>query len=133
MMSVLFSYKKSITVVGDAHYPPFTFLGDKRNPQGYAVNIWKLWSKKTGIKVVHKLMRWEDAFGMVKLGKTDMIDSLLYSEEQDRFFDFSKPFSKVRSLEDLRGYLVDVQIGDYAVTYLKKHMPELSLRFFDSY
>jgi len=146
MMSMLFSYKKSITVVGDAYYPPFTFLDDKGNPQGFVVDIWKLWSKKTGIKVIHKLMRWEDALEMVKLGKADVIDSLFYSEERDRFFDFSKPFSKVstriffhknlkhiRNLKDIRGYLVGVQIGDYTVAYLKKHMPELSLQFFNSY
>jgi len=104
------------------------------------------WMIKGILKVIHKLMRWEDALEMVKLGKADVIDSLFYSEERDRFFDFSKPFSKIstriffhknlnhiRNLEDLRGYLVGVQIGDYTVAYLKKHMPELSLQFFNSY
>jgi len=117
MISMLFSYKKSITVVGDAYYP-----------------LLPSWMIKGILKVIHKLMRWEDALEMVKLGKADVIDSLFYSEERDRFFDFSKPFSKIstriffhknlkhiRNLEDLRGYLVGVQIGDYTVTYLKKH------------
>ncbi len=146
MISITIYSEKVLKVVGDISYPPFSFPDQDGNPQGICVDLWKLWSKKTGIRVDYRLLPWEEAQKLVLEGKADVADFMFYSEERDKYFDFSKHYTKVttsiyfhkdlagiRSVEDLKGFLIGVKKGDFAVEYLKKHARNSSLIMFDTY
>ena len=130
-----------ITVVGDKCYPPFEFLDSNGKPKGIFVDIWKLWEKKTNIKVEYKLVEWNQALEMVKNGKADVVGGLFYSKDRDKVFDFSIPFleldtriffhKKIFAMEDLGdaiGFEVGVVKGDYAENYIKKNFPQIILK-----
>ncbi len=73
-------------MVGDQSYAPFEFKDAKGKPRGIFVDIWKLWEKKTNIKVQYRLMKWKDALEGVKKGKYDVVGGIFYSKERDKFF-----------------------------------------------
>ena len=65
-----------IVVVGEAAYAPMEFIGEKSTPLGIYVDIWGLWSKKTGIPVDYRCMNWADALAMVAEGEADVVGGL---------------------------------------------------------
>ena len=50
-----------LVVTDDKAFPPFAFLDAVGNPRGITIDIWKLWSRKTGIPVKFDLMEWDEA------------------------------------------------------------------------
>ncbi len=137
---------KQIIVVGDKSYAPFEFLDAAGKSSGIFVDIWKLWSKKTGVKVNYKVMEWEKALSMVKEGKADAIGGMFYSKERAKFFDFSIPYLRMdtriffykkifglKTLEDAAGFEVGVVKGDYADDYIKNHYPNIRVKRYPSY
>ncbi len=38
-------------VVGDDNYPPYLFRDETGQAQGYLVDLWQLWQRKTGVEV----------------------------------------------------------------------------------
>ena len=68
---------QEITVVGDRDYQPFEFLSRDNVPQGLLIDIWNLWSKKTGIKVHFKLSNWQEGQDFIKKNTNAVIGGLL--------------------------------------------------------
>ncbi|SDN22906.1 PAS domain S-box-containing protein [Desulfonauticus submarinus] len=137
-------FAQKIVVVGDKNYAPFEFLDANNIPQGISVDIWKLWSKKTGIKVEYRLMEWNKALEAVKNGEADVVGGIFYSKKRNKFFDFSNPYfsidtrvffsKKIFGLKNLnlKGFEVGVVKGDYAEEFLKTKYPHLRLKDFSS-
>ncbi|WP_459890602.1 PAS domain S-box protein [Desulfothermus okinawensis] len=142
--TTLYSYtNKTITVVGDQSYAPFEFKDAKGKPRGIFVDIWKLWEKKTNIKVQYRLMKWKDALEGVKKGKYDVVGGIFYSKERDKFFDFSIPYTQIdtriffhkdifgiKTIDDISGFLVGVVGEDYAEKFLKSNYPYIHIKTF---
>ncbi|MCA1927923.1 MAG: transporter substrate-binding domain-containing protein, partial [Calditerrivibrio sp.] len=42
---------KTINVVIDNNYPPYSFLNEEKQIDGFSIDLWKLFEEKTGIKV----------------------------------------------------------------------------------
>ena len=40
-----------LRVIGDENYPPYLFLDANGKEDGFLVDLWKLWERKTGVKV----------------------------------------------------------------------------------
>ncbi|MDQ7031457.1 MAG: transporter substrate-binding domain-containing protein [Desulfonauticus sp.] len=141
--SLVFAQRK-LVIVGDRAYAPFEFLDAKGNPQGIFVDIWKLWSQKTGIPIEYRLMNWIDALNAVKTGKADVVGGLFYSSERKKYFLFSKSYLRIESriffnknmygVKDLnlQGFKVGVVKGDYAEDFLHRKYPNLELVLFDT-
>ncbi len=129
-------YKKpeKITVVSDDNYPPYVYRNSEGNLQGIIVDRWKVWEKKTGIKVNLVGMDWGKTLEFLAAGKADAIDSIFFTKERARLLDFSKPYatvpvsiffrrgiSGISGAESLRGFTVGVKEGDACIRYLKDH------------
>ena len=56
----------SLHVISDDNYPPYLFRDADGRVQGYLVDYWKLWSRKTGIDVQLDAMRWADALRQIQ-------------------------------------------------------------------
>jgi PAS domain S-box-containing protein len=123
---------KSIRVVMDNNYPPYTFLDSAGNLQGILVDQWKLWEKKTGIQVQLTGMDWNLAQSKMAAGEFDVIDTMFYTEARAQTYDFSAPYvgldvpiffsKKVSGITDassLKGFTVGVKKGDAAEDYLR--------------
>lgn len=125
---------KEITVVSDNNYPPYIFLDENKVSKGIIVDQWKLWEKKTGIKVKLVVLNWSDAIKYFNSGKADVIDTIFYNEERNKIYDFTKPYAKlevpvfysseisgIASIEDLKGFTIAVKEGDACIDILKEN------------
>ena len=137
------STPKQVTVAIGSDSIPYYFLDDQKKPSGLVVDIWRLWSKKTGIKVVFKSYTFGNSLKAVANGRADIQAGCFYSKERKNYLDFVSPVALVRtsfffkrsifgikSLKDLRGFRIGVIAGDYAIEYLRKALPQASLAIY---
>jgi PAS domain S-box-containing protein len=135
-----------ILIADDAVYAPLSFLDANGRPAGITIDIWKLWSSKTGIAVDFRLTQWDAALSAVQNGTADVVGSLLKTEDRQKIFDFTQPFypittsvyfhkqiHSVSGLADLQGFPVGTVKGDSAEkTILQRYPKTLLLRYPDT-
>jgi len=135
-----FSRKEPIKIVYPVIMPPYTFEDDTGVAQGLAVDLLRLWSKKTGIPVQFSSAIWNDGLQMMRDGKADIHASLYYTEKRDAYLDYAavvasskggvfshKSISNLKSIGDLKGFRVGVVRGSYHEQYIQEHLPEVPL------
>jgi len=135
-----FSRKEPIKIVYARFMSPYTFEDDTGAAQGLAVDLLRLWSKKTGIPVQFSSATWNDGLQMMRDGKADIHASLYYNKERDPYLDyaavvvsskggvfFHKSISNLKSPGDLKGFRVGVLSGSYHEQYIRKHLHEVVL------
>jgi len=123
-----------ITVLSDDNYPPYIFRDDSGRLKGIIVDQWVLWSSKTGIKVNLFATDWADAQKLMAEGKGDVIDTVFYTSERAKKYDFTpayadlevpvffdKSLSGIDNVEALSGYIVGVKDGDACIEVLNSH------------
>ena len=135
-----------ITVVSDDNYPPFIFRDSDGNLQGILPDQWKLWEQKTGIKVRLIGMDWDKAQKALKEGKADVIDTMFFTEERAKFYDFTKPYTKIEvpiffhknisginNIKSVKGFSIAVKKGDACINVFRKHGIKEELVTYNSY
>jgi diguanylate cyclase (GGDEF)-like protein/PAS domain S-box-containing protein len=136
---------ETLRVVTSDNYPPYVFRNDKGVSQGYEVDIWKLWEKKTGIQVDFIPTEWARAQQMIQAGQVDVIDMIVHTPARDPLYDFSPAFatleaaiyadasiSGISELQSLKGFVVGAEAGDACVEVLRRAGIQ-NLRLFSSY
>lgn len=121
-----------IRVVMDNNYPPYAFQDEEGNLKGILVDQWKLWEERTGVKVEITARPWGEALEHMKAGEYDVIDTIFYTEERARIFDYTEPYAQINVLiffnrnisgitnaKDLKGFRIAVKSGDANVEYLQ--------------
>ncbi|MBL8966993.1 MAG: transporter substrate-binding domain-containing protein [Spirochaetaceae bacterium] len=130
-----------IIVVDDRAYAPFAFLDSEGMPSGLTIDLWRLWSRKTGIPVEFRLMAWEEALAAVREGRADAVGGLFRTPEREETFDFTQALFSypssvffdqriqgIKRLEDLAGFTVGVIQGDSSEELLRTRYGDLTLR-----
>ena len=123
-----------VKVVIDYNYPPYSFLDNNGNLQGISIDLWRLFEKKTGIPVNITGVAWGDAQARVLSGEFDVIDTMGYSDERAKLYDFLPAYSHIevpiffsRDIQgisgpgSLQGFVVGVQAGDSVIDVLQSH------------
>jgi len=85
---------KRITIAVSTDTVPFHFIDDQGQPAGIVVDMWKLWSKKTGFEIAFKSAPWNETIAMVQDGRADAHAGLNYNPDRDRFLDFGDPLAR---------------------------------------
>ena len=135
----------SIRVVMDNNYPPYIFLDEQGNARGILVDQWSLWEKRTGVKVELSAIPWEDALNGMKNGEFDVIDTIFYTKERAKLYDFTASYAQIdvpiffhnnisgiADTNDLKGFRVAVKSGDSDAEYLT-HAGVTGLVYYNSY
>jgi len=135
----------AITVAMDNNYPPFVFLGSDGHIQGMLVDQWRLWEKKTGVRVNIEAMDWGRALEGMKEGRFDVIDTIFRTDERQKWLDFTAPYARlevpiffnreisgISGIASLKGFVVGAKKGDAAVDLLREQGID-NLMLFDSY
>lgn len=125
---------KSISVVMDDNYPPYSFRNTQGELQGITVDQWKHFERMTGIKVNITGMAWNQAYQSMIQGKFDVIDTISYREERAKFLDYSEPYatievpiffhkniSGITDVNSLKGFRVAAKKGDICISVLKEN------------
>jgi len=126
-------YSRTIRVVMDNNYPPYTFVDDQGVIQGILVDRWRLWQQKTGIRVEITGKDWKDALNGMRAGAFDVIDTIFKTEERSDWLDFSQPYSRIEvatffndeisginDIPSLKGFVVAAKEGDAVVDLLRR-------------
>ena len=134
-----------VIVVDDLYSPPFSFLDGFGAPRGITIDIWRLWSRKTGIPVEIRLMQRTDALAAVRAGRADAVGSLRPTPGRETAFDFATPLTTIptalffhrqiggiKSLADMAGFQVGVVRGHGTEEMLRRENPNLSLQPYDN-
>ena len=135
-----FSRDNPIKIVYPVVMPPYTFQDEKGEPQGLAVDLLRLWSKKTGIPIQFTSAAWDEGLQMMREEQADVHASLYYTEQRDTYLDFATVVSSsagsiffhknilgLNGPEDLRAYRVGAVRNSYHEQYVQEHLPEVSL------
>ncbi len=139
--------KERITIAYSKDSVPFHFTDDASGlPAGIIIDIWRLWSQKTGIAVDFKEAGWDETLNLVGKGEADAHAGLFFSPERDRFLDFGTRLTQtdthcfthvtiplISRVEDLLAYRVGVLKKDYVEMYLQQRLGRENLVSFPDY
>ncbi len=136
------SRPKTIHVVTDDNYPPYLFRNSAGLIEGYLVDYWKLWEKKTGVKVELTANNWATAQEMLQNGQADAIDMIYRTPPRERLYEFSRPYAVlpvaifshasiggISSVATLKGFQVGVQAGDACIDKLAEYGIDSIVRY----
>src|ERR1700675_1462786 len=123
---------RTIRVVLDNAYAPYSFLSNDGKVQGILVDQWRAWERKTGVKVEIQAMDWGEALRRMRAGEFDVIDCIVETAERRDYFDFTPTYgaidvpiffrndiSGITDLASLKGFPVGVKTGDQHIDKLK--------------
>ncbi|OXY83785.1 histidine kinase [Oceanimonas doudoroffii] len=118
-------YREGIIRVGGDHdYPPYEFLNEDGEPDGYNVELTRAIAEVMGMQVEFHLGDWNRMRQALDTGEMDVLQGMIFSSERSDDYSFSPPHAIVyqsifarkgedeaRELADLRGKEVVVQRG----------------------
>ncbi len=112
-----------LTVGTNAEFPPFEYVGDDGEPDGFDVALIKAIGEKLGVEVRVENMEFEALVAAIG-NKIDVaIAGMTITEERQKVVDFSDPYydalqyvivpegSAIASMDDLAGKNIGVQLG----------------------
>lgn len=116
---------KVIKVAFEGTYPPFNFLNDKDEFQGFDVDISNEIAKRLGVKAEFIATKWDGLIGGLKADKFDIIiGQMTVTEERKKSVDFTDPYvvtgsvlvtrddtNDITELPDIKGKKVGVGGG----------------------
>jgi PAS domain S-box-containing protein len=115
---------------------PFHFRDERGRPAGMIVDLWRLWSEKTGIDIDFRPAAWSETLEQVRDGRSQVHAGLFFSDQRDDFLDYGAVLAEtnthvflheslplIRRVEDLAGYRTGVLAGDYVESHLRQRLP----------
>ena len=143
--AVQFPSANTIIIANSVDSIPYHFVDPQGRPMGLTVDLWRLWSQKTGVNIQFKSADFSKSVDYVRQGQAEIHAGLFFSPARDQFLDYSVPLCDVtthfffhqniyglKNLEDLLGFKIGVIKGDYALEFLQKKLPEATLAQYDN-
>ncbi len=125
---------------------PFHFQDDSGQPVGLIIDLWRLWSEKTGIEIDFSAATWDETLRVVGDGEADAHAGLFFNKERDKFLDygaaltrtdtqafFHKSLPHIKRLADIEAYRVGVLSEDFVEGYLQEKVPTADVVGYQSY
>ena len=119
-----------VVVRGDWGYPPFEYLNESGEPDGFNVEIMTHIAEVMNLDIRIRLGPWEEVREELETGRIDALAGMYKTAARDRYVDFSIPHfiasygvfvaagTDIRSLEDIQDKRILVQEGDLGHDYL---------------
>jgi len=137
---------KKIVVAGGDSFVPGSFLNADGQPDGMDIDLWRLWSEKTGIEVDIRLMEWKQAIPELLAGRVDVVDGVSFTPERAQYLDFSEPYGGINTyiffhkgiggisgLKDIAGFPVGIVAGTHTLEFLNREESDLRLLLYDNH
>lgn len=123
---------KPLVIAISGTYSPFTVLSPTGEPAGLFVEMWRLWSKQTGVPITFLADDWKGTLEAVKDGRADIHSGLFIDDRRARWLAFSQPIHEIKTslffkadhhsqltLEQMAGKRVGTIDASYQNRYLK--------------
>lgn len=134
-----------IVYVGiDGAYPPYCFLNDADEADGFEVAVMKEIAARTGLTIECQITAWTSMFGQLDSGRIDTVaECITITEERLATYNFSKSYiedsnrfivrageeGSIASFEDLAGKKIGVAAGQNAYDQLVAIQEEYKIEF----
>ena len=115
---------RQLVIKGDRAFPPYEFINDQGEPDGFNVELIHAVMKKVGMPYTLSLEYWPQVVEEFQAGKVDVITGIMYSNRRAEIFKFGaihtfvyqdvvyrKGRTPITELEDLEGLEIIVQNG----------------------
>ncbi len=129
-----------LTIAITDNYPPFTIIDPIGEPRGLFVDMWREWSKTTGIPIEFRASGWTDTLTAIRDGEADIHSGLFKNTERAQYMDFSEPFHEIKTgllfkagpappvpLSELGGEKVGSIEGTYQQSYVRENFPDIEV------
>ncbi|MEF3254629.1 MAG: transporter substrate-binding domain-containing protein [Deferribacterales bacterium] len=130
----LYGEAKTIHVIIDNNYPPYSYIDTNGKLVGFSIDLWKLFEKKTGVEVIIEGKEWAVAQKDMNEGKYDVIDTVFRTTKREEIYDFSEPYEKVdthifyhknisgiNDVNTFKGFQIATKKGGATINYLYDH------------
>jgi len=135
-----------ILVGGDYNYPPYEFLNEDGEPDGYNTELTRGIAEVMGMNIEIRLGEWDSLRKELRKGELDVLQGMVFSENRAKKFNFSPPHAiihqsifarrgeaKISELSELRNREVIVQRGGIMHDYLIQNDIEAQLVLVDTH
>ena len=135
--NVALAQKAPLRVVTDATFPPMEFVKDGQRT-GFDIDLVEALGKEMGRKIEWIDIDFKGLIPALQAGRADMANSAIYiTDERAKVVDFTDPYyagglvvltkkaGPIKSLKDLDGKKVAVQVGTKSVGFLKDNFPKV--------
>ncbi len=111
------------TIGTNAEFPPFEYVGDNGEPDGFDIALIKAIGDKLGMEVVVENMEFASLVSSIGTKIDAAIAGMTVTEEREQVVDFSQPYyeavqyvivaagSDIATADDLAGKTIGVQLG----------------------
>ena len=84
--------QQSLVVALDSNYAPLSFINALGRPAGLYIDIWKLWSEKTGKPVRFRISDMDETLVALKQGKADVLAGVSPTMRRNDWMSLSDPY-----------------------------------------
>jgi len=137
---------KNIRVAFDDSLPPYSFLNDSGHPEGIAVEVMNILSKRLGIKFeTYPQTSWNKLYEAAATRKIDVVATMVNRPDRRQWFIFTQPYlmkslvimtkrdnTLIKNRSDLAGKKVAMVKGYQFVERIIKEFPSMTAYFVDS-
>jgi len=133
-------------IVGCGNFRPMFFEAEGRQPAGHDVDLWRLWSNKTGVAVEFRIMDWAEVIPALLNHEIDVINGATFTPARAEHMLFTEPYLKlisylfihndivsIGSLAELSGRTIGVLKGSNVEEFLRLNAPDAKIVPFRNY
>ncbi len=138
--------KKRLAIAYRLDSAPMQFKNKHGHADGVLIDLWRLWSIKSGVPVDFVGAYNKEVQDMLIDGRADIAAGLFASEKRARLMDFSsnllrssyhlfyqKHIRAIKTIDDFSGSRLGVTRGSFHENYMREHYPNFNLVLFDGY
>ncbi len=129
----------------DRAYPPMTFLNAQGRPAGFLVDLWRLWSEKTGREIRFKENNWKQSVEALRNGEADVHSGLFKNDEREQWLNFAPEVYRIGTglyhragekisdkLTEVEGQTIGIIAGSHQEIMARTRWPNLQLTQFNT-
>ena len=126
-----------LIIGGDAAYPPFEWLDEDGQPQGFNVDLIRLLTAQPGVQVEFRLGDWPDTLAALDAGEIDVVP-MFASDERGQRYRFTNVYvyqthamfarpdqAPLDSLDKLADSSLVVETGSHAQNEVRERFPDV--------
>ncbi|QEN04384.1 transporter substrate-binding domain-containing protein [Thiospirochaeta perfilievii] len=127
-------YSQSVVAGCEISYPPYSFVDNNNNPQGFSVELLNAALEVMGYGYKYQIAPWSEVFQKLKNGGIDVLPVVGITPERESIFEFTIPYLTMhgsfvvkegsmvpKRLEQLEDKSIAVMESDNAQEYLDSH------------
>ena len=136
-----FNQFTEITIACPMGGPPDSYLDDKGRLAGYVIDLWRLWSEKTGISIRLIPVSWQPGVDRVCSGELDVfginaqvgdsgscLENVVKLRDDFDYYFYRKGVTGINSIKDLKGFVIGVVEGRPDAAYIREVLPGAVLK-----